>query len=110
MQSFKVEQNIRMPDGEGGWITGWIDVPSLALEGYLDLVTGTNQTKYIHNAQIEESTHVLIVPTVVDGITDKMRIVDRENRAYSVTYVDDPVNIRHHLEIYLKFSEVVTDG
>lgn len=110
MQSFKVEQNIRMPDGEGGWITGWIDVPSLALEGYLDLVTGTNQTKYIHNAQIEESTHVLIVPTVKDGITDKMRIVDSKDRAYQVTYVDDPVGLGHHLEIYLKFSEVVTDG
>lgn len=107
-QVFKVQKNSRMPDGEGGFITGWQDIDEL--QGYLDLVSGSNQNQFIHNAQIEESTHVLIVPIYKDGITDKMRIVDSKNRAYSVTYVDDPVNIGHHLEIYLKFSEVVTDG
>ena len=107
-QSFKVQSNNRMPDGEGGFITGWQDIDEL--QGYLDLVSGTNQNQYIHHAQIEESTHVLIVPIYKDGITDKMRIVDVKNRAYQVTYVDDPVGIGHHLEIYLKFSEVVTDG
>lgn len=107
-QSFKVQKSGRMPDGEGGFITGWQDVDEL--QGYLDLVSGTNQNQYIHHAQIEGSTHVLIVPIYKDGITDKMRIVDSKNRAYQITYVDDPVGIGHHLEIYLKFSEVVTDG
>jgi len=107
-QSFKVQSNNRMPDGEGGFITGWQDIDEL--QGYLDLVSGSNQNQFIHHAQIEESTHVLIVPVYKDGITDKMRIVDSKNRAYQITYVDDPVGIGHHLEIYLKFSEVVTDG
>lgn len=108
MQSFKVQKNSRMPDGEGGFITGWQDV--LDLSGYLDLVSGSNQNQFIHHAAVEESTHILIVPTVTDSITDKMRIIDSKNRAYQITYVDDPVGIGHHLEIYLKFSEVVDDG
>lgn len=109
-QSFKIEQNSRMPDGEGGWITGWLEVPNLSITGYLDLITGSNQSKHIHNAQLEESTHILIVPEFKDGITDKMRVVDSKNRAYQITYVDDPVGIGHHLEIYLKFSEVLDNG
>lgn len=107
-QSFKVQANDCVPDGEGGFITGWQEVDEL--QGYLDLVSGSNQNQFIHNAQIEESTHVLIVPSYKEGITDKMRIVDSKNRAYQITYVDDPVGIGHHLEIHLSFSEVVDDG
>ena len=100
-QTLKVQKSIQQNDGLGGTIQDWVDVT--VIRGYLDLMGGSNQQYAVHNAQIEESTHILIVPEYQDGITDKMRVLDHKSRKYTITYVDDPVGVNHHLEIYLKF-------
>lgn len=100
-QVFKVQKSIQQNDGMGGVIQDWVDV--MVIRGYLDLMSGSNQQHATHNAQIEASTHILIIPEYQDGLTDKMRITDQNSRKYTITYVDNPVGVNHHLEIYLKF-------
>ncbi|MCJ7839978.1 head-tail adaptor protein [Lederbergia sp. NSJ-179] len=106
MQSFEIQEEKSIPDGIGGHIKDWFPVTSV--EGYLDLVTGTNLNP-VQNAFIEESTHLLIIPEFTPAITDDMRIVDQHNRFYLVTYADDPVGVGHHNEIYCKYGGVI-DG
>lgn len=106
MQSFIIQVEKSIPDGIGGHKKGWS--PAITVQGYLDLVTGTDLNP-VQNAFVEESTHILIVPDYTPGITDKMRIVDQHNRFYLITYVDDPVGVGHHNEIYCKYGGVI-DG
>lgn len=107
MQTFEIQELIgQKPDGMGGLIDDWALFKEV--NGYLDLITGTD-TNALQNASVEESTHILILPTFVENITNNMRVIDRKKRVYEVTYSDDPVGIGHHNEIYLKFGGVL-DG
>lgn len=89
------------PDGLGGLIDDWGLFKTVS--GYLDLLTGTD-SNLTQNAFVENSTHILVVPDYVSGITDKMRVVDAIGRMYEITYSDDPVGVHHHIELYLKFG------
>lgn len=103
MNTFKIQAKEQVDDGIGGFIEGWETVEEV--EGYLDMLTGTDLTA-MQNAFVEESTHVLIIPKYTEGITDNMRIVDKNKRHYTITYVDNPVGQDHHNEIYCKFGGV----
>lgn len=105
-QVFKVQKSVQQNDGIGGTIQDWDDVT--VIRGYLDLISGSDHQYAVHNAQIEESTHILIVPKYQEDITDKMRIIDQKRRRYTITYVDNPFGVNHHLELYLKFSGQTT--
>lgn len=105
-QRYTIKQKQQIDDGIGGFNEIWAVYK--AVDGYLDLLQGTD----INNAQsaiTEESTHILVIPEFVAGITDDMRVMDNESRFYEVTYADNPVNINHHVELYLKFGGVL-DG
>jgi len=106
MQSFTIEEYTQDDDGIGGVFETWAKFKTV--KGYLDLVTGTD-INAVQNAIIEQSTHVVIIPSFTTGITDKMRIVDVDNRWYSITYADDPVGQHHHNELYVKYGGVI-DG
>lgn len=101
---FHIQQKVQTPDTIGGFTESWSEFKDV--EAYLDMSTGSDRNT-VQNAIIEQSTHILIVPTYTSGITDKMRVVDDENRWYSITYVDDPMGQHHHLELYLTFEGVV---
>ncbi|HET8319229.1 TPA: phage head closure protein [Streptococcus pneumoniae] len=68
-------------------------------EGYMDMLDGSESTDKL--AYIADSTHVILTKdrTVNAEIEDKIEV---NGKTYEVTYVDDPVNIGHHLEIYVK--------
>ena len=100
---FLIKQKTSTPDLIGGVTETWSDVKMI--HGYLDMLTGSDQNT-AQNAFVEQSSHILIVPTYTDGISDKMRVVDAMGRYYDITYVDDPVGQKHHLEIYLKYGGV----
>lgn len=106
MQTFEIEVMEQVDDGIGGFTENW--APFKTVQGYLDLITGTDLNT-LQNAFTEQSTHVLIIPQFTDGITDKMRVVDTQNRYYAITYADDPVGVGHHNELYIKFGGVI-DG
>lgn len=106
MQTFGIEVMTQVDDGIGGFTENW--APFKTVQGYLDLITGTDLNT-LQNAFTEQSTHVLIIPKFTTGITDKMRVVDSQNRYYTITYADDPVGVGHHNELYIKFGGVI-DG
>ncbi|WP_346208393.1 head-tail adaptor protein [Caldifermentibacillus hisashii] len=106
MNTFQIQQLTQIDDGIGGYIEDWTLFKEV--QGYLDLVTGTDLNS-VQNAIIEQSTHLLIIPEFTVGITDKMRVVDENKRYYTITYSDDPMGVHHHNEIYCKFGGVL-DG
>lgn len=67
--------------------------------GYMDMLDGNESTDKL--AYLEDSTHVILTKymTVNAEIEDKIEV---NGKSYEVTYVDNPVNIGHHLEIYVK--------
>lgn len=84
MSSFNIQEIIgEVPDGLGGLIDRWGAFKTV--EGYIDMLTGTDLNT-IQNAITEESTHILIIPHFTEGITDDMRVVDKDDRYYSITY------------------------
>lgn len=106
-QSFIIQKIVgQKPDGIGGLIDDW-DLFK-GVNGYLDLLTGTDESP-LQNASVEDSTHILAIPDYTEGITDDMRVVDSSKRWYEVTYSDDPVGVRHHNELYLKFGGVLDE-
>ena len=108
MNIFTIQKVTQVDDGIGGLIDGWDTFKEV--EGYIDLLTGTDSNSTIQNAFTEESTHILIIPKFTTGITDKMRILEPNGRFYSITYSDNPMGINHHNEVYCKFSGVVANG
>lgn len=106
MSTFIIQQFTQIDDGIGGFKEDWVLYKKV--QGYLDLVTGTDLNS-VQNAIIEQSTHLLIIPEFTVGITDKMRVVDENKRYYTITYSDDPMGVHHHNEIYCKFGGVL-DG
>ncbi len=73
------------------------------IKGYLDMTSGTDDTKSNNNAFFEASTHVLLTRDFDSGLTENMKL-RLSSKVYHVLYIDDPVNINNHLEIYLKFE------
>lgn len=89
----------------GEKVKGWVDL--ITLNGFLDLM---NQGKDFatYNKAMEDSTHVFICDYVnivkKDGkkakATELKATIDGED--YDVTYIDDPMQLHKHLEIFLK--------
>ena len=67
--------------------------------GYMDMLVGNESTDKL--AYLADSTHIILTKdmTVNIEIEDK---IEASGKSYEVTYVDNPVNIGHHLEIYVK--------
>ncbi|MBM7320287.1 phage head-tail adapter protein [Streptococcus suis] len=67
--------------------------------GYMDMLDGSESTDKL--AYLADSTHVILTKDMAVNaeIEDKIEV---NGKTYEVTYVDDPVNIGHHLEIYVK--------
>ena len=84
----------------GEQIQAWSD--SVTLWGWLDLSTGDSRYKF--DAKLQESTHIFITDyTPIDQKpTDKRLKVN--GVVYDVLYIDDPMGLHQHLEIYLKFT------
>jgi SPP1 family predicted phage head-tail adaptor len=91
----------------GEHINTWADF--ITVSGWLDLTSG-NST-YSHKTKTEESTHVLLTDynkTVRGLFINKCRCVI-EDRIYQVTFIDDPMEIHDHLEIFLKLVGVASE-
>lgn len=99
-----IEAILQQKDGSttneiGERIHDWKDVRRLW--GWLDLSNG--DSKYTHNAKLQESTHVFICDFVaVDRYADDKRLMVNGN-IYDVMLIDNPMEMNQHLEIYLKY-------
>ena len=94
---FEVQSYTKTDDGLGGWEETW--TPALTISGVLDLRKG--DTTEVANKQTVNSTHILLTDT--HAINEKQRIL-YDSKVYYVDYVDNPVNIDSHLEIYLRYE------
>lgn len=87
-------------NGIGEHIQIWSDCHHFQ-HGWLDLSTG--DSKYTHDAKLQESTHIFITDYIpIDrNAADKRLLVN--GGVYDVLLIDDPMELHQHLEIYLKF-------
>ena len=91
----------------GEHISAWADF--ITVSGWLDLSSGTST--YSHKTKTEESSHVFITDynkTVRELNVSKCRCIIND-RIYQVTYIDDPMEIHDHLEIFLKLVGVASE-
>lgn len=95
-----IDNSIDMFDENGKRIIEYTNTASLF--GWIDLISG--DSKYDYKAKIEDSTHVFICD-YVEGISN----IDIEeakaiinNQEYDIKYIDDPMELHQHIEIYLK--------
>jgi head-tail adaptor len=72
--------------------------------GWLGMQSG--DSKYTHNARLEESSHVFLCDykpdlyAMAENGTEKRMII--KNAVYSVQYIDNPDELNEQLEIYLR--------
>lgn len=103
--AIKVLSRTDADDGIGGSSASWEETGTIF--GYIDLVTGTDLPTggTTDNAFINNSTHIAIIPDASgDVVTDANLLEGPNGQVYDVTFVDDPLQIGHHLEIYLRIG------
>jgi head-tail adaptor len=72
------------------------------LTGWLDMLTGDSGMTY--KAKLEESSHVFMCDYEdVDINPEETRCVIN-SKIYEIQYVDNPMELNDHLEIYLKIA------
>lgn len=104
IQEFYIYESYIEEDKIGGYVEYLMDYGQ-PIKGYLDLLSGSNRQFNKELGFTEEATHVLIVPqfNVNFLYTSLYNVYDPlKNKTYRVTYIDNPVGVNHHLEIYLK--------
>lgn len=100
----KYETITKKPTGEQ--VKAWVELQTI--KGFLDLMSnGKDYATY--NKAMSESTHVfvcdyvsIVIPTTGKKAkaTELKATIDGED--YDVQYIDDPMRLHYHLEIFLK--------
>ena len=79
------------------------------LKGVLDFTGGDGSYKSNFKGAVEETTHIFICD--YDEIASKAKPTQSRlvvnGSAYDVLMIDDPMNLHQHLEIMLKYNEVI---
>jgi len=75
----------------------------ITLNGWLDLLSESTDRQSF-NAKLAESTHLFICDYIkIDkGIRD-LFFVDQDGKEYDILYIDNPMGLGQHLEIFLKY-------
>ena len=91
----------------GEKINNWEDVQ--LLKGYLDFTGGDASYKSNYKGSLEETTHIFICDydKIASEATPTLSRLIVDGRIYDVLMIDDPMNLHQHLEIMLKYSEVI---
>ena len=79
------------------------------VKGFLDYVGGDGSYKNNFKGELEETTHIFIcdydsITANAEPTTSRMVI---NNKNYNVLLIDNPMNLNEHLEIMLKYNEVM---
>ena len=91
-------------DSIGKKIPNWVTVQELF--GFVDLSSGDSPLT-TYNAKIVESTHIFMSDWVQldERIkAENCRVVDEQGAIYDVKYIDDPMWLHRHFEIFLKYT------
>ena len=91
----------------GEKVETWNDVQ--LLKGFLDFTGGDGSYKSNFKGSVEETTHIFICD--YDKIASKAKPTQSRlvvnGSVYDVLMIDDPMNLHQHLEIMLKYNEVI---
>lgn len=93
----KYETITKTPTGEQ--VKKWVELQTI--KGFLDLMSnGKDYATY--NKAMSESTHVFVCDyvSIPKKATELKATIDGED--YDVQYIDDPMRLHYHLEIFLK--------
>lgn len=93
----KYETITETPTGEQ--VKAWVELQTI--KGFLDLMSnGKDYATY--NKAMSESTHVFVCDyvSIPKKATELKATIDGED--YDVQYIDDPMRLHYHLEIFLK--------
>src|SRR5574344_1321568 len=69
------------------------------VDGFLDLISGDRSN--LQNAEIEQSSHLFITFDFSQELTINDQLV-YNRKFYEITFVDNPMELNDHLEVYLK--------
>lgn len=72
------------------------------LKGFLDFMSGSADTVN-YNAKLEETTHVFVCDYVPINLQENECRMMIKNKPYEVTFIDNPMELNQHLEIFLKY-------
>lgn len=93
----KYESITETPTGEQ--VKAWVELQTI--KGFLDLMSnGKDYATY--NKAMSESTHVFVCDyvSIPKKATELKATIDGED--YDVQYIDNPMRLNYHLEIFLK--------
>ena len=83
------------------------NVPNLidymAIKGWLDLISQHSERTSLLT-EMAESTNVFLCDYVkIDKSIRDLVLVDSDDKTYDILYIDNPMGMNRHLEIYLKY-------
>lgn len=77
------------------------------LNGFLDFTGGDASYKSNYKGKLEETTHVFICDYEDIGVEPTQCRLLINDRVYDVLMIDNPMGLNEHLEIMLKYIEVI---
>ena len=79
------------------------------VKGFLDYVGGDGSYKNNFKGELEETTHIVICDyeNVASKATPTQSRMIIDDKIYDILYIDNPMNLNEHLEIMLKYNEVM---
>lgn len=84
----------------GEEVITWVDYKTI--HGFMDFMSeATGRTNF--NSKIVESTHVFVCDYVEIDKSEIELAAFHNNKEYEITYIDDPMGLHYHLEIFLKY-------
>ena len=79
----------------------------ITLNGFLDFIGGNASYKSNYKGKLEETTHVFICDYEDIGVEPTQCRLLINDRVYDVLMIDNPMGLNEHLEIMLKYIEVI---
>lgn len=79
------------------------------LKGFIDFTGGDGSYKSNFKGAVEETTHIFICDydKVASEATPTQSRLIISGKVYDVLMIDNPMNLNKHLEIMLKYNEVI---
>ena len=79
------------------------------VKGFLDYTGGDGSYKNNFKGELEETTHIFICDyeNVASKATPTQSRMIIDDKIYDILYIDNPMGLNEHLEIMLKYNEVM---
>ena len=100
-----LQTEITSKNSFGEIVKSWQNVQ--VLKGFLDFTGGDGSYKSNFKGAVEETTHLFICDYVDLNVKPTQCRLLIDDKVYDVLMIDDPMNLHKHLEIMLKYNEVI---